>query len=261
MNSYSFMFCFCRLPQKMIIRIIIILIASRVSRTLQHGEEGSERQNYPEEAMKMIFMSHMGLHDGMDRTGYKGAFIPGLDIVIPPLQPRGQIEGMLAVSPLVRGSRKWDGGVEGEGRNTTLFFAGSVKPLKPRMDCPPRSEGLSCNVRKAVIAQWGDREGFHLYNHSTPDYHKVGWNFPCCWCLTPSNLLLQNMMRRDATPTHVHVTSRLTRVALVARVTKLTQLTLVTLVSQNPPSSIHVVSSSFRDPTTRRWRSLTFVWA
>jgi hypothetical protein len=69
--------------------------------------------------------------------------------------------------------------VEGGGRSVTLFFAGSVKPLKPSMDCPLQDEHASCNVRKAVIAQWGDREGYHLYNHSTPDYHKemVGAHF------------------------------------------------------------------------------------
>ena len=39
-----------------------------------------------------------------------GAFIPGLDIVIPPVQPFRQIEGFLEESPLVRGSRRWDGG-------------------------------------------------------------------------------------------------------------------------------------------------------
>jgi hypothetical protein len=40
------------------------------ARAYFQGAEGPERQDHPEEAMKMIFLSHMGLHDGMDRTGY-----------------------------------------------------------------------------------------------------------------------------------------------------------------------------------------------
>lgn len=137
------------------------------------GEAGVDRQNYPE-AMKMIFLSHMGLHDGWDRTGYKGAFVPGQDIVVPPLQPHAQVVGMLSESPLMRGSRTWDGsaGVEGAGRSTLLFFAGSVKPLRPEHDCPPPGEGFSCNVRKAVVEQWSGKTGFHVYDHATPEYHK-----------------------------------------------------------------------------------------
>ena len=146
------------------------------ARAYWHGEKGDERQDYPDEAMKVIFISHMGLHDGMERTGYRGAFIPGQDIVIPPLQPRPQIEKMLMESPIIPGSGRWDpggsGGVDGEGRNTILFFAGSVKPLKPWMDCPPKEKGFSCNVRKSIIAKFQDTEGFHLFKHQTPDYHK-----------------------------------------------------------------------------------------
>jgi len=73
---------------------------------------------------------HVGLHDGATRTGYKGAFIRGQDIVIPPLQPHHQILGMLQESPIIPGSAAFSTANTPAGgdlnRKTTLFFAGSV---------------------------------------------------------------------------------------------------------------------------------------
>jgi hypothetical protein len=64
----------------------------------------------------------------------KGAFIPGQDIVIPPLQPHHQILGMLQESPIIPGSAAFSTTNMGHGHAHGHGRAVQVDRIKPRVE-------------------------------------------------------------------------------------------------------------------------------
>lgn len=81
------------------------------------------RRTQNEDAMKIIFVDNMGLWLGSKRFVYEGGFIPGQDIVLPPMN--GLPPPLVVSAP----------------RNRLFFFAGTV-----------RHDWTTNNVRKAVSA-------------------------------------------------------------------------------------------------------------
>jgi hypothetical protein len=128
-----------------------------------------ERESNPD-AMRLIFLSHMGLWLGSKRGGITGAHIPGQDIVVPSNQP--QMPGTLAASPYMNAAAAFNASVAAAAaaasasapaaRPTLLFFAGTVH----------RSDTVgSHNVRWAVANASEGHKDMHFVDGSTPSFH------------------------------------------------------------------------------------------